>query len=87
MEKSGSGKLTTVLGHHSGQVPLLLAEVEITGFGTFPVTGGRGFDLAHLDYVAVIGRDILRHGILVYNGREGWATLSRNGGQTEGRSV
>ena len=55
-------------------------------FGSF-VVHGRGFHLAHLDYVAVIGRDILRHGILVYNGREGWATLSRNGGQTEGRPV
>ncbi len=77
--ESGTGRLSTVLGPHDGQVPLLLGEVAITGFGAFTVLRGRGFHLSHLDYVAVIGRDILRHGILVYNGKEGWATLSRNG--------
>lgn len=78
----GSGQLSTVLGHHGGQVPILLGEVSILGFGAF-VLRGRGFHLSHLDYVAVIGRDILRHGILVYNGKEGWATLSRDGDYTE----
>ena len=81
--ESGAGQLSTVLGQHDGQVPLLLGEVDITGFGAFTVLRGRGFDLSRLDYVAVIGRDILRHGILVYNGKEGWATLSRDGDCTE----
>jgi len=85
--RSGTGSLSTVLGHHDSETPLFLGEIEIAGFGAFTVPSGRGFDLSHLDYVAVIGRDILRHGILVYNGREGWATLSRNGGQTEAPSV
>ena len=80
--KRGAGRLSTVLGRHDGQVPLLLGEMEVTGFGIF-VLRGRGFHLSHLDYVAVIGRDILRHGILVYNGKEGWATLSRDGDCTE----
>ena len=81
-----TGRLSTVLGHHGGRVPVLLGEIQVADFGSF-VVRGRGFHLSHLDYVAIIGRDILRHGILVYNGKEGWATLSRNGGQTEERPV
>lgn len=77
--RAGSGRLSTVLGRHDGRVPLLLGEIAIAGFGTYPVLQGRGFNLSHLGYVAVIGRDILRHGILVYNGRAGWATLSQDG--------
>ncbi len=77
-----TGRLSTVLGHHGGRVPILLGEIQVADFGSF-VIRGRGFQLAHLDYVAVIGRDILRHGILVYNGKEGWATLSRGGGSRE----
>lgn len=74
----GTSRLMTVLGSHDGEVPLLLGEVAITGFGTFPVPEERAFDLSHLGLVAVIGRDILSRAVLVYNGREGWATLSRN---------
>ena len=37
------------------------------------------YSVARRLYVAVIGRDILRHRVLVYNGKEGGATLSRNG--------
>ena len=81
-----TGRLSTVLGHHGGRVPVLLGEIQVADFGSF-VVRGRGFHLAHLDYVAVIGRDILRHGILVYNGKEGWATLSRDGGRTAGSPV
>lgn len=79
--KRDTGRLSTVLGHHAGRVPLLLGEIQIADFGSF-VIRGRGFHLAHLDYVAIIGRDLLRHGVLVYNGKEGWATLSRDGGPT-----
>ena len=68
-----------MLGHHGGRVPILLGEIQVADFGSF-VLRGRGFNLSHLDYVAIIGRDILRHGVLVYNGKEGWATLSRDGG-------
>lgn len=75
----GAGQLMTVLGHHDREVPLLLGEVTITGFSTFSVPQGRGFDLSGLGLVAVIGRDVLRRTVLVYNGREGWATLSRDG--------
>ena len=73
-----TGRLSTVLGHHDDRVPVLLGELGIAAFGAF-VVRGRGFHLAHLDYVAIVGRDILRHGVLVYNGKEGWATLSRDG--------
>lgn len=76
---SGAGRLMTVLGRHDREVPLLLGEVTITGLSTFPVLQGRGFDLSDLGLVAVIGRDVLRRTVLVYNGREGWATLSRDG--------
>ena len=69
----------TVLGRHDGEVPLLLGEVTITGFSTFSVPQGRGFDLSELGVVAVIGRDVLGRTVLVYNGMEGWATLSRDG--------
>lgn len=69
----------TVLGPHDGEIPRLLGEVTITGFGAFSVPQGPGFDLSDLGLVAVIGRDILRHAVLVYNGRGGWATLSRDG--------
>ncbi len=75
----GTGRLMTVLGSHAGEAPLLLGEVTITGFSTFPVPQGRGFDLSDLGLVAVIGRDVLSRTVLVYNGQEGWATLSRNG--------
>lgn len=79
LERSGAGQLMTVLGRHDGEVPLLLGEVTITGFSTFSVPQGRGFDLSELGVVAVIGRDVLGRTVLVYNGMEGWATLSRDG--------
>jgi len=72
----------TVLGSDAG-APRLFGEIAISDFGTYTVMRGRGFDLSHLGLVAVIGRDILRHGVLVYNGKEGWATLSREGGYAE----
>lgn len=84
--KRDTGRLSTVLGHHAGRVPLLLGELQIADFGSF-VIRGRGFHLAHLDYVAIIGRDILRHGVLVYNGKEGWATLFRDGSHTDGPPI
>lgn len=55
-----------------------MGEVTLIGFSTFPVPQGRGFDLSDLGLVTVIGRDILKRTVLVYNGMEGWATLSRN---------
>jgi hypothetical protein len=76
---SGAGRSMTVQGSQGGEVPLLLGEVAIADLSTFSVPQGRGFDLSHLGLVAVIGRDVLRRTILVYNGREGWATLSRDG--------
>lgn len=79
LARRGAGQLMTVLGRHDREVPLLLGEVTITGLSTFPVLQGRGFDLSDLGLVAVIGRDVLSRTVLVYNGREGWATLSRNG--------
>ncbi len=81
--RSGTGRLSTVLGQHDSETLLFLGEIEIASFGAFTVPNGRGFDLSHLSYVAIIGRDILRHGVLVYNGKEGWASLSRNGGSKE----
>ena len=77
--RRGAGRLMTVLGSHDGEVPLLLGELTITGFRTFSVPEGRGFDLSHLGLVGVIGRDVLSRTVLVYNGREGWATLSCDG--------
>lgn len=79
LERRGAGKVATVLGRHDGRVPLLLGEVTITGFSTFSVPRGRGFDLSPLGLIALIGRDILSRAVLVYNGKDGWATLSRDG--------
>jgi len=74
----GASRLMTVLGQHDREIPLPLGEVTLIGLSTFPVPQGRGFDLSDLGLVAVIGRDILKRTVLVYNGMEGWATLSRN---------
>ncbi len=82
LERGRTERVMTVLGSDAG-APRLFGEIAISGFGTYTVMRGRGFDLSHLGLVAVIGRDILRHGILVYNGKEGWATLSREGGYAE----
>ena len=61
----GASRLMTVLGSHDGEVPLLLGKVTITGFSTFSVPQGRGFDLSELGLVAVIGRDVLSRTVLV----------------------
>ena len=82
LERGRTERVMTVLGPDAG-APRLFGEIAIPGFGTYPVMRGRGFDLSHLGLVAVIGRDVLRHGVLVYNGREGWATLSRDVSHTK----
>ena len=82
LERGRTERVMTVLGSDAG-APRLFGEITISGFGSYPVMRGRGFDLSHLGLVAIIGRDILRHGILVFNGKEGWATLSRDGDDTE----
>ena len=61
--------------HQDVVVPVFSGSVDIPGLANFNLTGGAlGCSLGD-DVIALIGRDVLRLTLLVYNGLEGRMSL------------
>ena len=78
MNVTGSGTLTSASATKT-KVPLFGAMIDLKGIGqrVMPRCLGvnlRGFN--SLNLIALVGRDVLRHGVLVYNGTNGTASFS-----------
>lgn len=63
--------------HSSTQQPVYPARIEIPGLTTIDVPQAIGAPLKSLGLVALIGRDVLAHVALFYNGPAGQFTLAR----------
>lgn len=74
MSLVGSGRIGSAAGE--AEVPLFAAVVDIEGLGRMTRPRCLGVDLEGQGIVALIGRDLLRMGVLVYNGQEGTVSLS-----------
>lgn len=58
------------------KVSIYAGRLEIAGFTSIVTRAALGMELASLDLIALIGRDVLTNCILVYNGPESSFSLS-----------
>ena len=70
----GSGRINSAAGET--EVPLFAAVVHINELGRVTRPRCLGVNLAGQGIVALIGRDLLRSGVMVYNGQTGAVSLS-----------
>lgn len=72
----GNGKMNSAT-HDNHAVPLFAGMLRLTNFGDLPVENAMGANLGNQGIIALLGRDVLRNCILVYNGIGGSVTLAR----------
>ena len=74
MNVVGAGQINSAAGPR--KVPLFAAKVEIKRVGVLTSPRCLGVDLQGQDIIALIGRDLLRRAVFVYNGTNGTVSLS-----------
>ncbi len=62
--------------HSNHKVPIFAGEIVVTNIGKLPVSRVMGANLDDQGIIALIGRDVLQHAILVYTGLDGAFSLS-----------
>ena len=62
--------------HENHEVPVFAAKIDIPGFVAINATRCMGANLASQGIVALLGRDILRSTVLIYNGPAGTISIS-----------
>jgi len=62
--------------HHDEEVPIFAAKIEIQGFRPVDAPRAFGANLAPMGIVALIGRDVLKSSIMIYNGTTGQFSLT-----------
>ncbi len=70
-----TGRMTSAT-HHDEEVPIFAAQIEIQGFRSVNAPRAFGANLAPMGIVALIGRDILKSSIMIYNGTTGDFSIS-----------
>ena len=61
--------------HEHHVVPIFACRLEISGLGTINCPRAMGVTIENQGLVAVIGRDVLKSTVLIYNGSEGTYSL------------
>lgn len=77
MSVTGTGTLTSASGNT--KVPLFGAMIDMKGIGKMTMSRCLGVNLSsfgNLKLIALVGRDVLQSGVLVYNGTNGTASFS-----------
>lgn len=62
--------------HHDEEVPIFAAQIDVQGFRSVDAPRAFGGNLEPMGIVALIGRDVLRTSILIYNGPTGSFSIS-----------
>ncbi len=71
----GTGQMTSAT-HEKHIVPIFAGLIDIAGFGQIQMLEGFGAALVNQGLIALIGRDVLKHTIFIYNGAAGTISLS-----------
>lgn len=70
-----TGRMTSAT-HHDENVPIFAARIEIQGFRSVDAPRAFGANLAPMDIIALIGRDVLKSSIMIYNGTTGQFSIT-----------
>ena len=71
----GSTKMASA-SHADEMVPIFAGHIQVQGVGTINAVRAVGANLKPQGIIALIGRDILKQLVLVYNGTDGSFSLS-----------